>query len=171
MTDQPITSVVVHGAQTVLVASGEGGELRSDDGGATFAPVADAPQLGCLAERPDGTLIGCGANWDPDFMAIGESSDATQWQKIFRFVEIAGPVECPAGTAEKDTCDAELWPTLQQQFGATGPTCGAAPDVTIDPVDPPGDGGGGCCDAGEGSPVGLALLTLAVFGLLARRSS
>ena len=160
-TTQPIASVVIRDATTVLVASGSGGTFRSDDAGATFAPVTDAPRLGCLGKRADGSLVGCAANWDPDFMAVGRSTDAAQWQKIFRFVELGGAIACPAGTPGHDICDAQMWPALQAQFGATGPTCPTAIDLpsqgadVTEPKKP-----GGCCDASDGSPVGLALLAL-----------
>ena len=162
-TTQPITNVVLRGAMTVLAVSAAG-TFRSDDGGATFGPAATAPRLGCLGSRPDGTLIGCAANWDPDFMAVGRSADALQWQKIFRFVELAGPLSCPAGTPGHDVCDQEVWPGIQAQFGATGPACGAPPPDTVPPPGP-----GGCCDAGDGSPIGSGLLVLLAAWRLGRR--
>jgi hypothetical protein len=156
-TSQPISNVLIRDATTVLAVSGSG-TFRSGDGGATFGPADPAPKLGCLGARPDGTLIGCAANWDPDFMAVGQSADGAQWEKIFRFIELAGPLSCPAGTPGHDVCEQELWPVLKMQFGAKGPTCGA-PDPEVDAVvDPPGSGG--CCDTGGGSPLGFGLLSL-----------
>jgi hypothetical protein len=135
----------------------------SSDGGQTFTPLGGAPQLACLGMRDDGTLVGCGANWDPDFKAVATSSDGQTWQKVWRFVELAGPLACPDGTAEHDTCEVQLWPTLKMSFGASGPTCGIQP---ADPAVPPKKKSG-CCDAG-GGPGGL-LLSLAVGLLLFRR--
>lgn len=163
-TTQPIADVVIRDA-TVLVASGAG-TYTSSDGGVTFGPAATSPRLACLGKRPDGSLIGCAPNWDPDFMAIGRSTDAAQWQKIFRFVELAGPLECPAGTTGHDVCDQELWPGLRAQFGATGPTCGAPPDP---PPDPDPSDSGGCCDAGDASPLGMGLFTLLTAWVLRSR--
>ena len=55
-----------------------------------------APQLACLAQRPDGTLLGCGANWEPDYKAVARSVDnGATWEKVWRFVEIAGAVSVP----------------------------------------------------------------------------
>ncbi|MBA3395937.1 MAG: exo-alpha-sialidase [Deltaproteobacteria bacterium] len=164
-TDLPIADVVIRDT-AVHVVAGAGGVFRSDDRGVTFAPVAGSPQLGCLAKRSDGTLVGCAPNWDPDFMAVGRSSDAAQWQKIFRFVELAGPVTCPAGTVGRDVCDQQMWPALQTQFGATGPSCGGDTDLAGDTD--PGDGGG-CCDAGERAPFGVSMLGFIVAWVLARR--
>jgi uncharacterized protein (TIGR03382 family) len=78
---------------------------------------------------------------------------------VFRFVELAGPVDCPAGTPEHDTCG-PLWPSLQQQFGAvgtTGTSCKVSlPDGSAPSADATLVKKSGCCDAGEGAPVGLA---------------
>jgi hypothetical protein len=159
MTTQPITNVVIRDATIVLVVGGQG-TFRSTDGGATFGAPAASPKLACLGERPDGTLIGCAPNWDPDFMAVGRSDDASQWQKIFRFVELAGPVACPAGTPGHDVCDQQVWPGVKAQFGASGPTCGAPMDGPATDGGDPGSGGG-CCETGR-SPLGAALLALLV---------
>ena len=63
-------------AQTVFATTQLGGSYVSHDGGMTFQPLAGAPQLACLGKRADGVLLGCGANWTPDYMAIGKSSRA-----------------------------------------------------------------------------------------------
>jgi hypothetical protein len=169
-TAQPITGVVIRDAMTVLVASGDG-TVRSADGGVTFGPATTAPRLGCLGKRPDGSLIGCAANWDPDFMAVARSDDASQWQKLFRFVEFAGPLTCPPGTTGHDMCDQQLWPGLRAQFGVTGPTCGTATDLPgADGAEvPPIKAGGGCCDAGDRSPIGLGLLAWLTVWMLGLR--
>jgi hypothetical protein len=170
-TDDTIRDVVFAADGTVYVAA-LGGSFKSTDNGATFAPLPGAPQLQCLGQRMDGQLVGCGANWQPDFMAVGTATpDAADWTKIFRFVELAGPLDCPAGTTSNLECD-PLWPNLQQQFGATGPTCGAAPDTTVEPPPPPKEGGG-CCDAGNGAAGGtlLAGLIAVVLGRRRRHAS
>jgi hypothetical protein len=153
-----VHDVVIVDAQTVMVttivASGTtfvgGPAYRSIDGGKTFQTMAGAPQLACLGLRPDGTLIGCGANWDPDHMAVGKSTDlGATWQKVWRFVELAGPLTCADGTTEHDTCAVQMWPALQQQFATTGPTCGAfVIDAVPDGVQPKKHG---CCDGGAGA--------------------
>jgi hypothetical protein len=164
MTSQPIANVVIRDATTVLVASGDG-LFRSTDGGATFGPASTSPHLTCLGKRPDGALIGCAPNWDPDFMAVGRSDDASQWTKLFRFIEMAGPLSCPAGTPGHDVCEQELWPGIRSQFGATGSACGAPP-VDGPPEKPEAPG---CCDTGARSPLGFALLTALTAFLLGRR--
>jgi hypothetical protein len=170
-TTKPITSVVIRDALTVLVVSGDG-TFHSSDGGASFGSAAISPQLGCLGKRPDGTLVGCAANWDPDFMAVGRSDDASQWQKVFRFIELDGPLACPVGTAGHDMCEPK-WAGIKEQFGVTGPMCSTATDLPPDPVDggvsPPKPGG--CCDAHDGSPISLGLLTLLTVWGIGRRGA
>jgi hypothetical protein len=174
-TTDPIRGVVVRDAQTVLVATQMSGSFRSTDGGVTFQPMTGAPQLACLGQAPDGTLVGCGANWDPDYMAVARSSDGgASWQKMWRFVELHGAVSCPAGTPERDTCDDMQWENLQAQFGATGPSCGAhvgegMPDAA--PTGTPPKKKSGCCAAGSGpAGLGLALLVgLSLWGPRRRR--
>jgi hypothetical protein len=171
-TTQAIGSVVIRDALTVLVVSKDGkeGMYRSTDGGVSFGAAATTPQLGCLGKRPDGTLVGCAPNWEPDFMAVGRSDDAAQWQKIFRFVELDGPLACPVGTAGHDMCDQVLWPGVKAQFGVTGPMCSTATDLPVDPVDgAPQPRAGGCCDAGDRSPIGLGLLTVLTAWGIGRR--
>ncbi|HEY1811173.1 MAG TPA: hypothetical protein VGG74_02395 [Kofleriaceae bacterium] len=180
-TTQPIANVVAVDGTTVVVASGTGGSYRSTDGGATFAVLATAPQLLCLGKRPDGTLVGCGANWDPDFMAVAATSDAATWTKMFRFAELDGVVDCPAGTVDHDDCDVEEWPTISAQFGVSGPSCAGATDVPIDAGTSGAaetgakSGCGGCADSGGDAPIGFAVIAalavLAAGGYRKRRQS
>ena len=165
-----IDDLVIHDATHVIVATATM-SFESTDSGQTFSAMTDAPQLACLAQRDDGMLYGCGQNWEPDFKSVATSTDGSSWSKVFRFVELYGPLDCPAGTAETDTC-APGWPTVQQQFATTGPTCGA----NVQPDGPPAsapDGlqpnpSGGCCDAGTGGPTAL-VAGLGVLVVLRRR--
>ena len=168
-TADTIRDVVIVDGTHVLAATENDGTYASTDGGHTFAKETGTPQLECLGRRADGKLFGCGQNWAPDFKAVAQSADGATWDKVFRFVELAGPLACPAGTAEHDVC-APTWPTIQQQFGATGSTCGLAPDgpAADAPVPPPKASAGGCCDAGSGSAASL-LFGLGVGALLLRR--
>jgi len=159
-TTQPILDVTIEQAGTVLVATLGGGSFQSSRGATTFAPMTSPPQLACVGQRGDGAIYGCGANWDPDNEAIARSTGGTTWSKVFRFVELAGPVDCPAGTPEHDTCGGQ-WPAVQQQFGATGPTACNAEPVADDTPAPPKKAGG-CCDAG-----GASLGQLGQLGLFA----
>lgn len=169
-TTTPIADVVVRSDTHVIVAVGTGGSFQSTNGGSSFSLVANSPLLSCLGEAPNGELIGCGANWQPDFLSVGKSQDGVSWQKVFRFVELAGPLECPAGTAERDVCDVQLWPTMQQQFGIKSlEGCRATTDGALDGAMT--SGSGGCCDAGSSSPIAAAWLSvLVLLGLRRRRT-
>jgi MYXO-CTERM domain-containing protein len=168
-TTGPIADVVAVDGTSVLVADGTGG-YRSTDGGSSFAALADAPQLLCLGKRPDGTIVGCGSNWGPDFMAVATTSDMTTWTKMFRFAELDGVVDCPAGTVDHDDCDLEQWPTISAQFGVSGPSCPGATDVPIDAAmsgaSETGKNKSGCAGGGGDAPIGFAVIAaLAVLGV------
>jgi hypothetical protein len=114
--------------------------------------------MACAGQRSDGTLFACGANFMPDFFALARSRDGLSWTKTFRFSELAGPLECPAGTGEHDLC-APMWPTLASQFGAVG--VGSAIDAgTV----------GGKSKDGCGCGVSPALLLVLVQPWRGRRS-
>jgi uncharacterized protein (TIGR03382 family) len=163
VTTNAITDVLVRGS-SVIVATKVGG-FTSTDRGVTFGAANAALEYGCLGERADGRLFACGANWGPDFKAIGQSADGASWDKLFRFVEMAGPVECPAGTPQADTCG-PMWPVFEEQFGTKGPTCGA--NVVDAPPEMKPESGG-CCDAVGGAGGSAFLGVLVGAGLLRRR--
>ncbi|HEY6175354.1 MAG TPA: hypothetical protein VIX73_12945, partial [Kofleriaceae bacterium] len=174
-TSSPIVDLSIEATGTVLVAtlgtSGAGnGPFQSTDRGASFAPMAGAPQLACIGQRSDGAVFGCGANWEPDFKAVARTTDGTSWSKLFRFVELAGPLDCPAGTGEHDTCG-EMWPALQQQFATTGPTACGLDSPPADDAPPLSKKSGGCCETGTapGALGGFALLAALCLGLARRR--
>jgi uncharacterized protein (TIGR03382 family) len=166
-TPDPIRDVVFTHDHRVLAATIGSGIHVSTDGGRTFTQLDNQPQTACLTERSDGTLFACGANWEPDFKAIARSTDAASWTTVFRFVELAAPLQCPHHTVQYETCELKSWPVLREQFGAAPPECAA---LTPDAPGPP-PGGDGCCDASGGAPAtaiaGIALVVLA--GRLRRR--
>jgi MYXO-CTERM domain-containing protein len=160
-TTDAIRAVVIRGAE-VLVATKEDGLYRSSDRGQTFAPVANSPQANCLGDRGD-ALFACGANWEPDLFALGRSSDAAGWTKVFRFSEMVGPLACPVGTVQHDRCEVQEWPMVREQFGIPAPI-----DAGIDPPKP---APAGCCQSGGGSgPLGLGLAAFTFAWLRRRRS-
>lgn len=161
-TTDTIRSVVMRADGTVLVATQMGGLYRSTDRGASFAPLSELPEAACLGDRGD-ALFACGANWEPDFFALGRSTDGTSWTKVHRYVEMKGPLACPAGTVQRELCEAKLWPAVREQFGVMQPPVA---DVTPPPHDP-----GGCCDArGGGAGAATAAVgALLVAGALGRR--
>jgi len=181
-TDDPIRGVVFRTGGTVLAATIASGTFESRPGGeGPFARLGETlpnrpdlapPQLGCLAQRPNGELVGCGANWQPDYMAVGRTNNPLSWQKLFRFVELAGPLSCAAGTTTHTDCEPG-WPALAQQFGVTGPpaVCGSSVDAPPAVDGPPKKGDPGCCDAGApgAGSLGLGLGVLVLVGRRRRR--
>jgi hypothetical protein len=166
---EPLHGVAVHDGKTIA-AAGTGGAYESIDGG-PFVRVAGSPNLSCVEPRGDGALFACGANWEPDFFAAARSTDGRDWKKIVRFAEMTGPLSCPAGTVQSDTCELTMWPSLREQFGATGPAP-ACPAMEEPPMPPRASSNGGCCDGGGGP--GAAMLTaigavLAALGLSRRQ--
>lgn len=178
VTTDRVRDIVVRSNGSALIATINGGTYESAGPEASFVRLGETkpnaqdlrpPLAGCLAQKADGTLVGCGANWAPDYMAVGRASQPLAWQKLFRFVELAGPVQCPAGSTEQVQCE-PLWPALKAQFGATGPgTCGALADLElVDLAKPPTSGSGGCCDAGGEAPASAFALA-SLVGLVALR--
>lgn len=144
------------------VSANKGCVRISHDAGATWETPASEPRMACVGERSDGTLFACGANWEPDNFALGQSSDGGDtWEKVMRFSEITGPLSCDDGTQQK-TCAVEDWPQLCVMLGIcefeggedAGPTAGDA-----GPQAPDDDGGGCGCGAG-GAAGGLATILL-----------
>ncbi|MBS1124836.1 MAG: hypothetical protein H6Q90_7064 [Deltaproteobacteria bacterium] len=178
-TTDPIRGVVFRTNTTVLAATIASGTFESRPGGeGPFTKLGETrpnspdlapPQLGCLAQRANGELVGCGANWQPDYMAVGRTNNPLSWQKLFRFVELAGPLSCAAGTTTHTECEPG-WPALAQQFGVTGPpaVCGGSVDAPPAVDGPPKKGDPGCCNAGAPGG-GSIVLGLGVLVLLRRR--
>jgi hypothetical protein len=176
-TPEPIMGVAAADGTTVVVAAGlnvgSGASFRSTDGGATFQPLANAPQLLCIGKSPSGQLVGCGANWEPDYMAVAATTDTSTWTKLFRFAELDGVVSCPAGTIDHDDCDVMQWPTIAAQFGVIGPSCPSAVDVPADASmggSNADNGGGksGCAGTGD-APIGTSALLVIGFALVYRK--
>jgi hypothetical protein len=138
----------------------------------TFAPLTKQLEMACAAQREDGAIFGCGANWDPDNMALGTSaaSPVGPWTKVFRFVDMAGPLACPTGTVQHDECQLVEWPTVKEQFGITDPMVDGAPADAA--VTTPPRKSGGCCDSGGSDGAATAVivaLAVVIGGLLVRR--
>ncbi|MBK9036159.1 MAG: exo-alpha-sialidase [Myxococcales bacterium] len=161
-TTDAIRGVVIRASGEVLVATQMGGVFRSPDLGQTFAAVPSPPQAACLGDRAD-QLFACGANWDPDLFSLGRSPDGTAWTKVFRFVEMVGPLECPAGTMQHDQCEALEWPAIREQFGIRPPV-----DAGVDAPGPRPPGDGGCCQASDAAAPAL-IIGGAVAAILLRR--
>jgi hypothetical protein len=138
---------------------------RSSDRGGSFAVLDGAPQLMCLGAAPDGSLVGCGANWEPDYMAVARF-DGASWSKVWRWVELAGALECAPGTGGARFCD-DLWSTVDIDLMTSGPACG--PLARDAGVDQPKAKDPGCCSGSASQPSGLIWAFVLGFWLRRRK--
>jgi hypothetical protein len=95
-------------ANGTIFATTFNGLRVSRDGACSFTTATaelpmDAPNriadtwIDALDLAPNGEVwVGSGANWDPDFKAVARSLDGSSWDKVFRFVELSGPLDCRA---------------------------------------------------------------------------
>ncbi len=147
--------------------------VSADGAVGSWTTPAQEPKLGCLGERPsDQSLFACGSNWDPDNFSFGRTpDDAQSWDKVMRFIDIAGPLDCPAET-QQDSCETLRWPSLCLMFGicTDGGDAGAVgPDASVAIIDPSEDGGCfGCQSSGLGGLTSIVLV-LGLYVLLFRR--
>ena len=162
----------------------------------TWETVANAPHINCLSENTAGELWACTQNFGvpgtpTDDAGIMKTTNVSTWTKVLRYQDIAGPVDCGAGTRQHDQCVYDCsdttfdsnpamcnftvpkgWCALKNSFGITSTvlTCPAvfdAPpgqDLTTKPAPK------GCCSTGDtgGGPYALAL-SLAVGTVILRR--
>ncbi len=156
-------------------------------GAVTWQDLAGSPHVNCLVENAAGELWACTQNFGSpgtmsDDAGIMKTTDLATWTKVLRYQEIAGPLECPAGTLQEDSCvladpqtHISQWCTIRQMFGIPAdPTCcPAVVDGEVKACLGNGDGPvgnkPGCCDNSAASgPTGM-LSILVVGGILLRR--
>lgn len=148
---------------TMFAGTVKAGVQKSTDGGLTWNAAPAEPEMACLGERGDGTMFACGANWDPDFFAVGRSADGAAWDPVLRFSQIVGPLACEPGTVQFDTCAALLWPSLADQFGISAADAGPVnPDAGPGKKDPKG-----CFGCSTSRPDAGWLALIAALGAIA----
>jgi hypothetical protein len=140
----------------------------------TWAAAAQQPRLACIGERSDGLLFGCAANFAPDNFALGSSADGETWEKVFRFADLVGPLECESGT-EQAQCTVASWPGVCEMLGLCDPPdSGAGPDAAVtdddDGSDDDGGESGGCCRVGGSGDTGWVPGLLVALFLVGWRS-
>jgi photosystem II stability/assembly factor-like uncharacterized protein len=147
--------------QHIIAGTINFGVKLSEDGGDTWADPTKKPKMACVARRPsDGALFTCGANWNPDKMAIGRSTDGGQtWAPVMRFIDIDNELSCPAGSGHVNKC-AGFWQGIACQFGIGKQDAGVGvADAAV---------GADASDTGPGqkSDCGCSLSFAALFVLL-----
>jgi hypothetical protein len=139
----------------------------------SWAAAAQQPRLACIGERSDGLLFGCAANFAPDNFALGSSKDGESWDKVFRFADLVGPLECDSGT-EQAQCTVSSWPAVCEMLGLCDPPdAGGGPDAAVtddDDGSEDGDDSGGCCRVGGSGDTGWVPGLLVALFLVGWRS-
>jgi hypothetical protein len=145
-----VVAVLADGQHVVAGSFKAAGWSRvSSDGGLTWTTPSKQPEMPCVHQSGQGgDVYACGANWEPDYFALGRSADFGQsYTKVVRFIEFAGELECPAGSLHALRCSAE-WPMWEQAFGIGRADAGpppVRPDASIEvPEPPPKPDCGGC---------------------------
>jgi MYXO-CTERM domain-containing protein len=168
-----------------LVVGSEDPELavsRHPSNGDSWDALENPPHINCLVESPSGEVWACTQNFGvpgipSDGAGIMKSTDLVTWTTMLRFQDIAGPVECAAGTLQADRCVGastalDQWCVLRAQFGISAdPTsCASLVDGPADAGPTTQEPGKGCCDnSASDAPAGLAISALVGMVLLRRR--
>ena len=146
------------------------GAQLSHDNGDTWVPLANPPHLSCLVENAAGEVWGCTQNYGSmqvpgDNFGIMKTTDLVTWTGVLKYQDIAAPVACPAGTPQKDKCEATIWCGLKTQLGLTSTAIPCGAPLAEAPQPPVKKG---CCDSGAGAAPGALGLGL-VIGILVIR--
>jgi photosystem II stability/assembly factor-like uncharacterized protein len=139
-----------------LVGSRFAGARLSRDGALTWPELPDPPRMACAAQRADGSIVACGANFAPDGFALASSSDLASWSELFRFQQLEGPLACDERSPVTSLCGT-LWPTVMQQIALSERADAGPADAAVVDAGPGASGGGGCGCGG-----GTAMLLLVV---------
>lgn len=165
-------SFLVRRSGELLAATQTLGAVRSTDNGATWVDLASPPHIGCLAENAAREVWACTQNYGGmqglgDGFGIMKSTDLAAWSPVLKYQDIKAPVACPDGTAQRQSCDLELWCGLCSQLGCQSGRPECAPVTVPDGGD--GGGGKGCCESSAATAPGALLLAIGVGVLLLRR--
>jgi hypothetical protein len=169
-------SFVVRGNGDLVAGTQALGSFVSTNQGADWTPLANAPHINCLAESSAGEVWACTQNYGSptvpsDEFGIMKTTDLTTWTGVLKFQDLVAPETCPAGSVQKDQCDAILWCGLCAQLGCQANRdcevvgdAGPGVDTTLVIKDP-----SGCCQSGSDGIPGLLALGVGVGMVLARR--
>ncbi len=158
------------------------GAWVSTNQGGNWTPLTNPPHINCLAENSAHEIWACTQNYGDtmtnvpsDGYGIMKTTDLASWTGVLKYQDIAGPVDCAAGTPQHDSCVAMYWCGLRMQLGITANPVNCSALGTDGPPDAgSGSGSGttkpkGCCDTGSGSTAPLTMGLLVAVVLLRRR--
>jgi hypothetical protein len=171
-----LAAFVVRANGDIVAGTPTLGAQVSHDKGATWVPLANPPHLNCLVENAAGEVWGCTQNYGSmqvpgDNFGIMKTTDLVTWTGVLKYQDIQAPVVCPAGTVQKDKCEAVSWCGVKMQLGitSTAVACGVQPGSEATTS---GDGGvpvkKGCCDTGAGAGPGALVMGIAIGVLVIR---
>jgi hypothetical protein len=174
-----VTGVTVRANGYVVAATRSNGLYASIDGNGPMGLLPGRTlTVSCLTELSGGELWVCADNFGSDRMGIGRSTDAETWTKVMTMLDLAGPIDCPAGTVQKDECNQGAWCLYKDLYSIPSEEVSCvSPDAGVG-----GDGGGGggsdpppnCLGCRSGSDAAalwlVAALVLGVRGRSARRA-
>jgi hypothetical protein len=164
-----ITGVVARASGPAVATTRRNGIYGSLDG---MGPLTLLPgrtlTATCLTELSDGQLWVCADNFGVDRMGLGTSSDAEAWTTVMTMLDLAGPIDCPAGTVQRDDCNRGAWCFYKDLYRIPSEEVRClAPDA--------GTAGGGMdpspcmgCASGGEDAVGTWLVILALLSVRAR---
>jgi hypothetical protein len=155
---------------TYIAGTQSGSVQISSDGGLTWGAPTYSPRMTSVGDRSDDVLFSTGANWDPDHFALGRSADGETWTKVFQYAEIAGPLDCPAGTKQHDIC-VGFWPSFCAQLGLPGCPIDAGPHKpdAAPAIDAPPRADAATETGKEKHPCGCGVSVALIFVVLPRR--
>ncbi len=161
-----IASTVTSGSQLSTARA-----ACTDQTTCAWTALESSPHINCLSENPATHEVwACTRNYDSpgipmDGFGIMKLDPAnTAWTGVLRYQDIAGPVDCPSGTAQRDQCveayrgAASVWCCLRDQLVITDTSIDCTgvnsclPGAEV--VPPPAKG---CCATGGGGAGALAL--------------
>jgi hypothetical protein len=189
-----VAAAFSHDGAHAWAGSWYGGLHRSDDAGATFAPIDPDLRVRCLAEREaargGSELFVCADELTEDF-AVARSYDlGATLEPMWGFADVTNDVGCDLCTQVGATCPA-YWPDVIFDLALVGGVDGGPPPPPLDAGPPPicgeggvsldasidagrgADGGGGCACRVSGSPWPRGALTASVLwvALVAARAA
>lgn len=134
----------------------------------TFTELQGEPHLSCLSENLAGEVWGCTQNFGgmlgtADGYGIMKTTDLVTWTPVLRYQDIVGPITCPVGTVQRDTCQVDVWCALRAQLGITSAVIACPEPEGMPEVDGPAPPPKGCCSGSEGATSMFTGLGLAAF--------